>query len=259
MENTDFCITPEQQTHFRDEGYVLLEGCLSAPALRTLRDGCTAAIAAVEARMDAAGTDISGINHRGKRYFEPAHPDTFTSLREVYFGSLAATILEATLGPEAYLFLAQYTVKCGDVGLKFSWHQDSAYVGFPHPPTINLWCALDDMTEENGTLYLLPYSRSGTRELVEHRLDPETNDLVGYFGDDPGDPLVVPAGTILAFSSTIFHRSGPNRTSGMRRAMTIEYSQVQMINPDSGDPLFWAVPFLIDGKTDQCPYLEAGE
>ena len=256
--NDNFEVTADQQDHFRDEGFILFEDCLSATELDALQGGCAAAISNVEARMDAAGTDVSGINHRGKRYFEPAHPDDFPSLRDVYFDSLAATILKATLGPDAYLFLAQYTVKCGDVGLKFSWHQDSGYIGFPHPPTINLWCALDDMTEENGTLHLLPYSRAGTRELVPHRLDPETNDLTGYFGDDPGDPLVVSAGTVLAFSSTVFHRSGPNRTPAMRRAITIEYTKHPLINPESGEQLLWAIPFLADGKTDNCPFITAG-
>jgi hypothetical protein len=33
------------------------------------------------------------------------------------------------------------------------------------------WIALDDMTEANGTAYLLPYSRPGTRHVVKHVRD----------------------------------------------------------------------------------------
>jgi ectoine hydroxylase-related dioxygenase (phytanoyl-CoA dioxygenase family) len=67
------------------------------------------------------------------------------------------------------------------------------------------------MTEANGTMYLLPYSRAGTRGVVKHVRDKESNDLVGYFGDDPGYPVIVPAGSIACFSTTLFHRSGPTR------------------------------------------------
>jgi hypothetical protein len=38
----------------------------------------------------------------------------------------------------------------------------------------------------NGTVYVLPYDRAGTREVVPHRRDSTTNEMVGYFGDDPG-------------------------------------------------------------------------
>jgi hypothetical protein len=48
---------------------------------------------------------------------------------------------------------------------------------------------------------------AGTRNVVEHVRDEETNNLVGYFGDDPGDPVIVPAGSIACFSTTVFHRS----------------------------------------------------
>ena len=77
---------------------------------------------------------------------------------------------------------------------------------------LTCWIALDDVSEANGTVYLLPYERAGTRDVVVHVRDEETNDMIGYFGDDAGDPVVVPAGSIACFSSTVFHRSGPNTT-----------------------------------------------
>ena len=44
------------------------------------------------------------------------------------------------------------------------------------------------------------------------RSRPRTNDKVGYHGNDPGEPAIVPAGSIVVFSSRTFHRSGPNLT-----------------------------------------------
>ena len=84
--------------------------------------------------------------------------------------------------------------------------------------------------------------RRTTREVVEHVHDEETNDLIGYFGDDPGDPVIVPAGSIACFSSTLFHRSGPNTTDRMRRVYLAQYSAELILSEDGSRPRHLAVP-----------------
>ena len=42
----------------------------------------------------------------------------------------------------------------------------------------------DDMTEENGTAYIMPFSKIGIRTLVEHVRDEASGDRVGYFGSE---------------------------------------------------------------------------
>ena len=105
------------------------------------------------------------------------------------------------------------------------------------------------MTEENGTIYVLPYSRAGTRELAEHIVEEGSNDKVGYHGDDPGVPVIVPAGSIALFSSLTFHRSGANTTAKMRRSYLAQYSAGPMGNEDdSKGATTLAVPFLEGGR-----------
>jgi ectoine hydroxylase-related dioxygenase (phytanoyl-CoA dioxygenase family) len=98
------------------------------------------------------------------------------------------------------------------------------YVHEDHDPYLTCWIALDDGTEENGAVYLLPYSRSGVKSYVKHIPDPVNNDLVCYFGSDPGVPMTAPAGSIVVFSSVVMHRSGPNMTDRMRRVYLAHYS-----------------------------------
>jgi hypothetical protein len=62
---------------------------------------------------------------------------------------------------------------------------------------------------------MLPYTRADTRDVVEHHQDDETRDMIGYTGADPGDPLTVPTVSIAAFSSTLFHRTGPTPASSL--------------------------------------------
>jgi ectoine hydroxylase-related dioxygenase (phytanoyl-CoA dioxygenase family) len=157
-------------------------------------------------------------------------------------------IAQAALGDTVYLFNEQYVVKAAEQGMPFSWHQDSGFIDYPHRPYLTCWIALDDMTEANGTVYLLPYSRAGTRDVVKHGRDEESNDLVGYFGHDPGDPVIVPAGSIACFSSTLFHRSGPNTTDRVRRVYVAQYSAERILSEDGSHPLRLADPLLVEGK-----------
>ena len=123
-----------------------------------------------------------------------------------------ADICRATIGRDANLFYEQFFLKCGETGAKFAWHQDSGYVGLEHKPYVTCWCALDDVSEINGTVHILPYSVSGIRTWVQHVRDPRTNEMVGYFGKEKGIPVIAQAGSIAVFSSYCFHCSGANMT-----------------------------------------------
>ena len=112
---------------------------------------------------------------------------------------------------------------------------------------VTLWCALDDVSEQNGTISVLPFSRAGTQEVIDHVKDPTLNDLVGYFGDDPGDPVIVPAGSIAVFSSALLHRSDPNRTARPRRSYVVQYSPEPILRPD-GSVFELAEPLLVGGR-----------
>jgi ectoine hydroxylase-related dioxygenase (phytanoyl-CoA dioxygenase family) len=64
---------------------------------------------------------------------------------------------------------------------------------------------------------------------------------------DPGDPVVVPAGSIVCFSSTLLHRSGANTTDQARRVYVAQYSAEPILSEDGLQPRILAEPLLIDG------------
>lgn len=247
MTVTPAMITEKQRQQYHEEGYFILEGVIPPADLAMLREECDMFIAKIDAEMEQRGIETNGISHKGNRYFisnrykESARLDTFL------FGDLMAEVCKATLGDEAYLFHEQFVVKAAEKGMKFAWHQDSGYVGFPHRPYLTCWCTLDDVTEENGTVYILPYSRAGTTNLIEHKREEGTNDLVGYHGDDPGIPVIAPAGSIAVFSSLTLHRSGRNQTQNARRIYLPQYSAEPIIRPDGRLHTF-AEPLLRAGE-----------
>src|SRR6266699_3757023 len=174
-------------------------------------------------------------------YFIPAYHDS-PAARQFRVSGLMARIAAAVLGPAAWLFNEQYVIKAAEHGMRFSWHQDSGFIDYPHQPYLSCWITLDDVSEANGTVYLLPYPRAGTRQVVSHTRDERTGDLVGYTGEDPGEPVIAPAGSIACFSSTTLHRSGPNTTNQLRRVYLAQYSAQPILTQDATRPRHLSAP-----------------
>jgi len=243
-------ITPQQIQQFKQDGYFIVENALTEQQLAMLRSECQRYIDTYEAEMEAQGVTNIGISHYKKRYSIEDRGLDSPAIAEFLMSELMSDVCRSTLGDDAYLFNEKYVVKVADVGTKFGWHQDSGYIDHYHEPYLSCWCALDDMTLENGTLYVLPYERAKMHpeDLFEHKVEEETNDIVGYYGDDPGIPVLVPAGSMVVFSSRLFHRSGANVSHQIRRAYEAHYSAAPIMNKDGSKLHNKAVPILQKGQ-----------
>jgi len=220
-----------QARGFQEEGFFVLEGAVPEDDLEALRGECQRLIDERDREMDQLGVDTIDLDHRGSRYFVHAYGKS-QQVEGFLRSDLLREVATAALGETVYLFNEQYVVKAAKRGMKFGWHQDSGFIPYAHRPYLTCWIPLDDVDEANGTVYLLPFTRAATRDVVEHVRDEDTNDLVGYFGEDPGDPVTVSAGSIACFSSTLFHRSGANTTDRMRRVYLAQYSAEPILNED---------------------------
>lgn len=238
------------------EGFVIFEGAVAGARLDLAREICDRAVAWKEEALRRSGTVEDGINRLGRRYFVSGFRNREPLLDRVLFNGTTAALCAALVGPTAYLHNEQFVVKLKDEGSAFAWHQDSGYTVYDggaekHAPYLTCWLALDDMTEANGTVWLLPGSRAGSHDLVEHWWSEETGAMVGYEGDDPGDPVIVRAGTIVAFSSLTLHRSGPNRTDRPRRSYFMAFTPELFPYADRSRGDVYspaAVPFLQEGR-----------
>jgi ectoine hydroxylase-related dioxygenase (phytanoyl-CoA dioxygenase family) len=227
-------VLAEQAQRFQEEGFFVLEGAVPEDDLEALRGECQRLIDERDREMDQLGVDMIDLDHRGSRYFVHAYRKS-QKVEGFLRSDLMREVATAALGETVYLFNEQYVVKAAERGMKFGWHQDSGFIPYAHRPYLTCWIPLDDVDEANGTVYLLPFTRAATRDVVEHVRDEDTNDLVGYFGEDPGDPVTVSAGSIACFSSTLFHRSGANTTDRMRRVYLAQYSAEPILN-EAGRP-----------------------
>jgi ectoine hydroxylase-related dioxygenase (phytanoyl-CoA dioxygenase family) len=240
-------ITTDHARRFVDDGFFILEDVVPVSDLELLRRECGRLVEKRDQEMDRHGVDTLDLDHRGRRYFIHAY-ETSPQARRFLLSDLMAQVACTALGDTVYLFNEQYVVKAAERGMQFGWHQDSGFIDYPHAPYLTCWIPLDDVSEVNGTVHLLPYTRAGTRDVVPHVRDEETNDMIGYFGDDGGDPVTVSAGSIVCFSSTLFHRSGPNTTEHMRRVYVAQYSATPLLDEQRSRPRHLADALLVDGK-----------
>ena len=237
---------------FERDGFVVLESAIDEATLAMLREECDGFVERTDRWLESRGTDTHGITHRGRRYFIANRYRESARMPEFLFGDLMYTVATAFLGPTVYLFHEQWVVKGAEQGMRFAWHQDSGYIRFkepenPHAPYLTCWCALDDVSRENGTISVLPHGLAGPRNTVlPHRKETGTNDLVGYEGDEPGQVIEAPAGSIAVLLSTSMHRSGANATDRPRRVYLPQYSRAPIRRAD-GRLWSQAVPFVADG------------
>ncbi|MFO7447498.1 MAG: phytanoyl-CoA dioxygenase family protein [Ignavibacteriaceae bacterium] len=220
-----FKITDEQKRQYKEQGFFILEKVIPETELEMVHKECELLVEEQNKEMDRLGTDVLNLSRKNSRYFVFLAYKDKPQLGNFIFSDRMKEICRATIGDTAYLFWEQFVVKGTDKkGAEFTWHQDSGYVDHVHKPYVNAWIPLDDVNEENGTVYLLPYEKAGTKEKVEHKPVPNSKDREGYFGPEKGIPANCPAGSIVVFSSTCFHRSGANNTNKMRRAYAIQFS-----------------------------------
>jgi hypothetical protein len=256
-------ISAEKIDQYRKDGYFILENALPPSRLKDIQDEAMRFKEIFDARMRAANVQVWDINHLDKRYFISLYHDHSDILKGYLFSEQMAEICRLTVGPDVYLFQEQFVIKGAEVGMTFSWHQDGGWFTPDCPPYVSVWLALDDMTKENGTIYVLPQSRMEHRGWIKHHVDPKTNDRIGYEGTDPGEPVFVPAGSLAVFSHQTLHRSGANTTKNMRRVYLAQYSCAPILNrhylyadytvkgagPD--DIAFFARRFLRNWKKDR--------
>lgn len=131
--------------------YFVIERALAAQDLALLQRECQRLVEQGEAEMDRLGLDVLDLDHRGRRYFLHGY-DTSAAVRSFLTSDFMVQIARAALGDTVHLFNEQFVVKAGDRGLRFGWHQDSGFIGYPHDPYLTCWIPLDDVDAENGTV-----------------------------------------------------------------------------------------------------------
>jgi len=116
-----------------------------------------------------------------------------------------------------------------------AWHQDERFIPTRDRSLLGAWIALDDATEENGCLRVIPGShRPGIiHQFKAHGRPDEFDPTDEAYGFDDSDEVVVEvaAGSVIFFNGYLLHRSLKNRSDGYRRALVNHYCSASTLLP----------------------------
>jgi ectoine hydroxylase-related dioxygenase (phytanoyl-CoA dioxygenase family) len=221
-----YSLTDEQIDEYRNEGFIVIERLFDADDLgridATIRQLTDEAL---------AGSDFSKVLE-----LEPEPVDGKRVPRRIYspydqhevFRSLAheprlADKIESLIGPHFNIQHSKLNMKPAKVGSIVEWHQDMTYFPHTNDDLLAALVYLDDATEENGCLQVLPRHHT-------HFFDHTGKDgkFAGMITEDLSDfgkpkPLPAPAGSVILMHCITPHSSLPNRSSRPRRTLIYEY------------------------------------
>lgn len=235
-------LTDSQITDYHEKGYLLLPNLFSFEETQKLVEE-TASL-----KIKGSSDVIWEEDQTNVRAFMGCH------LKNKFYKNLVqqSRILGSAkqlLESDAYVYQFKINVKAAFKGEIWPWHQDFIYWyeldGMPSSRCVNISIFLDDCTEFNGPLWLIPESHNAgiieaksasrenddwTRDVsadLSFKLDADTiSKLVSKGG------LVSPkgkAGTVLFFHPNIAHASLPNISPFERKILIVTYNSVENV------------------------------
>lgn len=147
-----------------------------------------------------------------------------------------------------FLFNEHYVVKEASSMVEFRWHRDedeqlAALVGDKKPLYWSVWIPLDDVNAHNGTIYF-PDNTQIIKASQNGKMPLERVVATEALVSTEGEPVIVKAGSIVIFSSQVWHRSSINQSSEPRRVYYAQYSSEIILS--GGLPLNLALKCSIE-------------
>ena len=225
-------LSPEQVNKYQEQGFLIVEGFLSAPELEQWREALQEAVQARKGKKMPDREDVYGKgDDADKNYFD----QVFDQLINLWMDNekMRKVMLDERLGKMAAELSGCDSIRIWhDQALikkpwanPTSWHLDTPYWSFSDRRALSIWVALDDATLENGCLFFLP----GTYKKTSFENPGITKNMGAIFEYYPefkthrSVAAVMKAGSCSFHNGLTVHGAQANMTNGYRRAMTCAY------------------------------------
>ena len=203
---------------------------------------------------------------------EPGHSRENPRVRRIkrphdvsgYFNAMARhpvilNVVTRLIGPNVRLNHSKINVKAAEYGSALEWHQDWAFIPHTNMDLVIVAIALDDCTEDNGPMLMLPGSHVGP--LYSHHRGEAFVGAIDVRGEgvpvsEQAVPIVGPAGTVSFHHPMTVHGSAINKSDKSRSLLFYEYAA------SDAWPLFYGVDYqefdsrIVAGEPCHEPRLE---
>ena len=223
-------LTEDRIARYQRDGYLVVENLLSDAELDLLRMR-THQIATGEVNFPRDRIEYEPGAKGDERSLELVRKINGGAAIDPVLGAHARhegilDVVESLLGPDIKRFGDQFFIK-PPAGMEKTYHQDSPYFKIEPMALVTAWTALDDVTVENGCLFVVPGSHlDGPLDHSEpwkvcDRQDMKIPDSA--IDRSKEQPITMKAGSCSFHHSLLLHRSGPNTTSRFRRGYATHY------------------------------------
>ena len=221
-----------QIERYREQGFLRLEGFLSADELAELTDAVTGGV------VELGGTKLAGVDPA-----ETVVGDNLGSwydrvfLQRVNLWRISEVVRRCVMAPVLGRMLCELegidgirvwhdqTLQKQPWANPTTWHADGPNWSFHSRHAVSIWIAMDPATIPNGCLWFIP----GSHRVTRFEPFPITENMDQVFEKYPelagreAEPMELDPGSAAVFNGMLVHGAGPNMTPGWRRAMTCAY------------------------------------
>lgn len=222
-------LTREQIDFYHKNGYLGVENVLSDTEIQALRRATDEFVE--KSRAVTQHTDVFDL--------EPGHTADNPRLRRLKNPIDQHQVYRKTLHHEGILAMVSqligYGLHCNGnklnmkqpgYGSPVEWHQDWSFYPHTNDDLLAVGVAIDDMTEENGPLLVIPGSHKGP--IYDHHQDGRFCGAVTdpAFSDKGAVPVMVKAGGITIHHARTLHGSVANTSGKPRRLLLFQYCAI---------------------------------
>lgn len=254
---------------FHEQGYLVVPGAAS-----------TWELAALNAELDGwidesrGHRENWGVTADGKPVFdlEPGHtaerprlrritnPADFSDLyRSVLFDGRVVDLAAALLGPDVKFHHCKINIKMPSMETYVGWHQDHAFEPQTNDSMVTCLLMLDDMTEQNGALQVVPGShRTQHSHYRDERFAGEIDRGRWPDFESRAVRLSGRAGDLVFLDSWTVHGSPANRSDTPRRLLIAEYTAADAFPLSPSNILSKYLGHVVRGRPTRTARLRPG-
>lgn len=238
----------DQAAFFESEGYLVLEDAVAPGLLARLQRDFAAWVEESRAHDAPYGETLNG----GPRFdLEPGHSAAAPALRrvnapvevseacrEAMADSRMTDAVADLIGPDVKLHHTKINSKQPGAATAVKWHQDFLFTPHSNDDLVTALLMVDEVTEENGPLEVLPGSHRGPLYELWHDdvFTGAIDDGVAADCQSRAVRCTGPAGAVCLMHTRLLHGSAPNRSSAPRTLLICVYSAADAV-PCSPNPM----------------------
>ena len=247
-------LSPEQVQHFHDEGYVIAQSGVDSTLMKAMDEELEKWIQESRSYKSNYGETVDGKARfdleQGHTTQHPklrrvANPvEISESYRSVLMDSPITDMVAQLIGPSIKFHHCKLNVKLPGMETVVYYHQDHSYDPHTNDDMLAILLMLDDATEENGCLKVVPKSHKQRYSHFSNGKYTGTIDSSHYSDFDKRAVSVIASRGDVCFMHTwTVHGSRSNRSSTPRRILICDYTAA-----DAYPLLSPALPSAYTGK-----------